>query len=434
MGNNKEKNNIIAVVGLGYVGLPIALAFDKAGFLVVGFDINEKKIKNLKSGIDSNEEISAKELLKSKINFTTDPKLISGAEFIIVAIPTPINEFNEPDMTLLERASELIGKNLRKGQIIVFESTVYPGVTEDICAPIMEKYSGLKCGADFKIGYSPERMNPGDKKHNVETIIKVVSGMDKESLEKIANLYRIICKSGIHKASSIKVAEAAKVIENIQRDLNIALMNELSKIFSKIGLDTHEVLEAAATKWNFYKFTPGLVGGHCIGVDPYYLTHLAQKLGYHPQVILAGRDINNSMAYFVSVIMAKELKKLGKFPKKSKVLVMGLTFKENVKDSRNSKSFDVINGLKKSGIAMTAHDPLLENEDIIEEYGEKNIRDFKKLRGKFDGVIICVPHKKFSDLQLKDFKKILAENAIIIDVKGAFRDLFKNSGFIYKRL
>lgn len=433
MGNNKAKKNIIAIVGLGYVGLPLALAFDKAGFLVVGFDINERKIKNLKSGIDSNEEISKKELLKSRINFTTDQKLISGAEFIIAAIPTPINEFNEPDMTLLERASELIGKNLRKGQIVIFESTVYPGVTEDICAPIMEKYSGLKCGADFKIGYSPERMNPGDKKHNVETIIKVVSGMDKESSEKIANLYKIICKGGIHKSSSIKVAEAAKVIENIQRDLNIALVNELSRIFSRIGLDTHEVLEAAATKWNFHKFTPGLVGGHCIGVDPYYLTHLAQKLGYHPQVILAGRNINDSMAYYVSVIMAKELKKLGKFPNKSKVLVMGLTFKENVKDSRNSKSFDVINGLKKTGIAVTAHDPLLENEEI-EEYGEKNIRDFQKLRGKFDGVIICVPHKKFSNLQLKDFKKILVENAIIIDIKGAFKNLFKNSGFIYKRL
>ena len=433
MKNNKEKNNIIAVVGLGYVGLPLALAFDKAGFFVIGFDINEKKIKNLKSGIDSNEEISKKELLKSKINFTADPKLISEAEFIIAAIPTPINEFNEPDMTLLERASELMGKNLRKGQIIIFESTVYPGVTEDICAPIMEKYSGLKCGADFKIGYSPERMNPGDKKHNVETIIKVVSGMNKESLEKIAKLYKTICKGGVHKASSIKVAEAAKVIENVQRDLNIALINELSQIFNRIGLDTHEVLEAAATKWNFHKFTPGLVGGHCIGVDPYYLTHLAQKLGYHTQVILAGRDINDSMAHYVSVLMTKELKKYDKIPKKSKVLVMGLTFKENVKDSRNSKSFDVINGLKKSGIEVTAHDPLLENEDI-EEYGEKNIRDFEKLRERFDGIVICVPHKKFSDLQLKDFKKILAENAVIIDVKGAFKNLFKNSHYIYKRL
>ncbi|MEK7627765.1 MAG: nucleotide sugar dehydrogenase [Patescibacteria group bacterium] len=433
MGNNKAKKNIIAVVGLGYVGLPLTLAFDKAGFSVVGFDINEKKIKNLKSGIDSNEEIPKKELLKSKINFTIDPKFISESEFIIAAIPTPINEFNEPDMTLLERASELIGKNLRKGQIVIFESTVYPGVTENICAPIMEKYSNLKCGADFKIGYSPERINPGDKEHNVETIVKVVSGMDEESLKKIADLYKTICKGGIHKASSIKVAEAAKVIENIQRDLNIALMNELSRIFDKIGLDTHEVLEAAATKWNFHKFTPGLVGGHCIGVDPYYLTHLAQKLGYHPQVILAGRNINDSMAYYISVIMAKELKKIDKLPKKSKVLIMGLTFKEDVKDSRNSKSFDVINGLKKSGIQTTAHDPFLNNEDI-EEYGEKNIRDFKKLRGKFDGVIICVPHKKFNDIPLKDFKKIFAENAIIIDIKGAFKNLFKNSSYIYKRL
>ena len=433
MKNNKEKNNIIAVVGLGYVGLPLALAFDKAGFFVIGFDINEKKIKNLKSGIDSNEEISKKELLKSKINFTANPKLISEAEFIIAAIPTPINEFNEPDMTLLERASELMGKNLRKGQIIIFESTVYPGVTEDICAPIMEKYSGLKCGADFKIGYSPERMNPGDKKHNVETIIKVVSGMDRESSEKIADLYKKICKGGIYKASSIKVAEAAKVIENIQRDLNIALVNELSRIFDRIGLYTHEVLEAAATKWNFHKFTPGLVGGHCIGVDPYYLTHLAQKLGYHPQVILAGRNINDSMAHYVSLIMAKELKKNDKIPKESQVLVMGLTFKENVKDSRNSKSFDVINGLKKSGIKVTAHDPLLKNEDM-EEYGEKNIRDFGKLLERFDGIVICVPHKKFSDLQLKDFKKILAENAVIIDVKGAFKNLFQHTNYIYKRL
>lgn len=434
---NKPNKDNIAIVGLGYVGLPLAVSFDKAGFFVIGFDINKKKIAQMKRGIDPANEIDSVALKKSKIKFTDNPANLRKTHFIIAAIPTPVTPNNEPDLTLVKNASRLIGENLTRGQIVVFESTVYPGVTEEVCAPIMEKYSSLQCGKDFKIGYSPERINPGDKEHTIETIIKVVSGMDQESLEEIADLYSTVCKAGVHKTSSIKVAEAAKIIENIQRDLNIALMNELTQIFHKLRIDTHEVLEAAGTKWNFHKYTPGLVGGHCIGVDPYYLTHLAQKLGHHPQVILAGRHINDSMAYYVADMLARELRKSTNDLSQTKVLVMGLTFKENVRDSRNSKAFDLIKRLREEyEIKTLAHDCFIDKKNIAKEYPHAadilidNPMEIKNL----DGLVICAAHNEFLNYKLEDFNKILNPNAVIIDIKGVFKNLFQNSSYIYKRL
>lgn len=418
----------ICVVGLGYVGLPLAVRFSKF-FEVIGFDINKKRIFQLKKGKDYSGEISEKELANSKILFTHNPQKIKKADFIIVCVPTPIDKFKKPDLSHLKSASVIIGKNLKKNAIVVYESTVYPGVTEEVCAPILEKYSKLKLGKEFKIGYSPERINPGDKEHTIDKIIKVVSGMDGETTEIIAKVYGRAIPAGIHRAPNIKTAEAAKVIENIQRDLNIALMNELSNIFYKMGLHTKDVLEAAATKWNFHKYYPGLVGGHCIGVDPYYLTYKAEELGYHPEIILAGRRINDNMHKFVVEKLIKSLNKVGKLPSKSKVLVMGLTYKENVKDARNSRVKYLIEELKEFGIEILCCDPLLEDEIVEKNFGVKNC-PFKKI----DAIILASPHNEFKGVGLDGLKKKLNAPPLL-DLKGLFdRKEAEEKGFMWEGL
>jgi len=424
------KKNTIAVVGLGYVGLPLAVEFAKAGFKVIGYDIDSERIKRLQNGFDKNYEVSSQELKKNKIHYTNQSKYLRLANFIIAAIPTPITITNQPDLSLLLSACKVIGENLSKGSIVVFESTVYPGVTEDICVPIIEKASSLKCGRDWQIGYSPERINPGDKNHTLVTTVKVVSGMDKESLQKIAKVYSMVCQNGIYQAPNIKTAEAAKVIENIQRDLNIALVNELSLIFHRLGLNTQEVLEAAGTKWNFLKFTPGLVGGHCIGVDPYYLVHKAEEIGYHPQVITAGRRVNDYMGEFVAELTIKGLIAAKKGIFGAKVLILGLTFKENIKDFRNSKIIVTIKKLKEFGVRIFGYDPHIKRNNLERTFEVKAIRN---LSGKYDAVIIATPHQIF----LQDEKKILKllrGKPMIMDVKGAFKSLRKKRGIIYLSL
>jgi UDP-N-acetyl-D-galactosamine dehydrogenase len=407
----------IAVVGLGYVGLPIAVAFGKQA-LVIGFDINKAKIDELRKGIDRTGEVSRQDLKKSQVRYTSEPTDLKAADFIIVAVPTPINEALQPDLTALRRASELIGSNLSSGTIIVYESTVYPGATEEVCLPILEKASGLKCGLDFKIAYSPERINPGDKEHTLEKIIKVVSAQDEESLEIVARTYALVVRAGIHCASSIKVAEAAKVIENTQRDLNIALMNELSLIFHRLGVDTKAVLEAAGTKWNFLKFSPGLVGGHCIGVDPYYLTTKAESVGYHPEVILAGRRINNSMGKFVAEHTMKLLSQLERPISGLKVAVLGLTFKENVPDLRNSRVPDIVNELKEYGLEVMVHDPLAEPEEAVAEYGLR-LLPWERIK-QVDGIVFAVPHRQYLQTDIQELLKPLRRqrNSVVVDVKG----------------
>lgn len=409
----------IAVVGLGYVGLPIAVAFGKQG-PVVGFDINKTKIDELRRGIDRTGEVSPADLKVSQVQYTWEPAELKSADFIIVAVPTPINEALQPDFTALQKSSELIGKNMSPGTIVVYESTVYPGATEEVCLPILERVSGMKSGVDFKIGYSPERINPGDKEHTLEKIIKVVSAQDAESLEIVAKTYGAVVKAGIHRASSIKVAEAAKVIENTQRDLNIALMNELSLIFHRLGIDTKSVLEAAGTKWNFLRFFPGLVGGHCIGVDPYYLTAKAESVGYHPQVILSGRRINNGMGKFVAEQTMKLLSQLPRPVNELKVAVLGLTFKENVPDLRNSKVPDIINELREYGVQVVVHDPIAESEEAVHEYGIKLI-DLKQIKD-VDGVIVAVAHRSFLEMGLSELLKPLRDqkSGVLIDVKSIF--------------
>jgi len=422
----------ICVVGLGYVGLPLAVRFSKF-FEVIGFDINERRISQLKKGNDHSGEVSEKELTNSKIVFTCNPKKIKEGDFIIVCVPTPIDSFKRPDLSHLKSASMIIGKNLKKNAIVVYESTVYPGVTEEVCAPILEKYSELKLGKEFKIGYSPERINPGDKTHTIDKIVKVVSGIDEETTEIIAKIYGRAIPAGIYKATNIKTAEAAKVIENIQRDLNIALMNELSKIFYKMGLHTRDILEAAATKWNFYKYYPGLVGGHCIGVDPYYLTYKAEELGYYPEIILAGRRINDDMHKFVAEKLIKSLNKIGKLPSKSKVLVMGLTYKENVKDARNSRVKYLIEELKEFGIEVLGCDPLLDDETVEKNFKVKNY-SFKKI-GKVDAIILVSPHKEFKDIGLDGLKNKLNSPPFLLDLKGLFdRREAEEKGFIWEGL
>jgi UDP-N-acetyl-D-glucosamine/UDP-N-acetyl-D-galactosamine dehydrogenase len=407
----------IAVVGLGYVGLPIAVAFGKRT-AVIGFDINKAKIEELRKGIDRTGEVSRQDLKKAQVRYTSEPTDLKAADFIIVAVPTPINEALQPDLTALQRASELIGSNLSPGTIIVYESTVYPGATEEVCLPILEKASGLKCGLDFKIAYSPERINPGDKEHTLEKIIKVVSAQDEESLEIVAKIYGLVVRAGIHRASSIKVAEAAKVIENTQRDLNIALMNELSLIFHRLGVDTKSVLEAAGTKWNFLKFSPGLVGGHCIGVDPYYLTTKAESVGYHPEVILAGRRINNSMGKFVAEHTMKLLSQLERPISDLKVAVLGLTFKENVPDLRNSRVPDIVNELKEYGLEVMVHDPLAEPEEAVAEYALR-LLPWDRIR-QVDGIVLAVPHRQYLQTDLQELLKPLRRqrNSVVVDVKG----------------
>lgn len=444
------KQEKISVVGLGYVGMPLAVAFAEK-VSVIGFDINKTKIEEYKTGHDRTNEVGNERVKKTSVYFTSDETELRKAKFHIVAVPTPINDDTTPDLRPVIGASEVVGRNLTKGSIVVFESTVYPGVTEEICAPILEKKSGLKCGVDFTIGYSPERINPGDKIHTVDKITKIVSGMDEETLEEVAKIYELIVSVGVHRAESIKVAEAAKVIENSQRDINIAFMNELSIIFNKMGIDTRAVLEAAGTKWNFLKFSPGLVGGHCIGVDPYYLTYRAQQLGYNSQVILAGRRINDGMGKYVAENTVKKLIKADKQIKGAKVIIMGITFKENCPDVRNSKVIDIARELEEYGINIKVFDPIADKEEVWHEYriqlsNEEELKDA-------DGIIFAVAHDEFKKFDLEKIKncystsKVLLEevavtskdnvisNHVLIDVKGIFnkREALQK-GFLYWRL
>lgn len=428
---NELNNIVICVVGLGYVGLPLALAFGKTNIRTYGFDINKKRINTLKKGIDISEELTKKEVLDSNLIYSYDEKDIKKANFIIIAVPTPINKANQPDLSLIKKASETVGRNLQKEAMVVYESTVYPGVTEDICGPILEKESGLKCGIDFKIGYSPERINPGDKEHTIDKIVKVVSAQDSNSLKIVSKVYQLICLAGVYETKNIKTAEAAKVIENTQRDINIALINELSLIFHRMNIDTTEVLEAAATKWNFLQFTPGLVGGHCIGVDPYYLVYKAEELGYHPQVISAGRRVNDYMPEFVAHETLKGLVEANKNIRGAKILILGLTFKENVKDIRNSKIADTINKLLDFGVEIFGFDPYLNKEEVGEEF--KNIKIINKLKGKYDAIIIASAHKQFLNQQ-DQILNLIQDNLVVVDVKNIFRGLNNNKKVIYKNL
>jgi len=417
-----EKKKTLAVIGLGYVGLPIALEFAKK-IKVIGFDINAERVEMMRNGMDPSNELDASSFENCDIEFTNNLDVLRKANFFIVAVPTPVDDHNVPDLIPVQRASETIGKVLKKGDYVVFESTVYPGCTEEDCAPIIEKWSGLKMIEDYKLGYSPERINPGDKEHTITSITKVVSGCCNESLDVIAKVYELVVKAGVHRASSIKVAEAAKIIENTQRDLNIALMNELSIIFDKMGINTFEVLEAAGTKWNFLKFQPGLVGGHCIGVDPYYLTYKSQKLGYDSQVILAGRTINDGMAGYVAKKILQHIIKNNGNVKDAKVLVMGATFKENVSDIRNSKVADVVKELKSFSLNVEVTDPHASSEELQHEYGFSLV---DKTGNDYDAVIVTVPH---SDYKLYDdayFTSITKPTAIIADLKGTYRNKIKN--------
>jgi UDP-N-acetyl-D-galactosamine dehydrogenase len=417
---NKEAK--LAVIGLGYVGLPIALAFARK-IKVIGFDINQERVDMMRNNIDPSEELESSAFEGCDIHFTASIDELKEANFFIVAVPTPIDEHNLPDLKPLLGASTTVGKVLKNGDYVVFESTVYPGCTEEDCIPVLEKQSGLKFIDDFKVGYSPERINPGDKEHTITKILKVVSGCDDESSDIIAKTYEIIVEPGVHKASSIKVAEAAKIIENTQRDVNIALMNELSIIFNKMGINTYEVLEAAGTKWNFLKFMPGLVGGHCIGVDPYYLTHKAESLGYHAQIINSGRFINDSMGEYIAKQTVQKMIAAKKDMNKSTVLVMGATFKEDVSDIRNSKVADVIKELKNYGLTVDVVDPHASSDDLQHEYGF----ELKPIIGaNYDAVVVAVNHKPYKELNEEYFTSISNEGAILVDLKGLYRGKIKN--------
>lgn len=416
-----KKEAKIAVIGLGYVGLPIALAFAKK-VKVIGFDINEKRVALMNKGIDPSDELTKKDFSGSDIKFTHKLEDLKEANLFIIAVPTPIDEHNLPDLKPLIGASTTVGKVLKKDDYVVYESTVYPGCTEEDCIPVLEKLSGLKYIKDFKVGYSPERINPGDKEHTITKILKVVSGCDKESLDNISKVYEIIVEPGTHKAASIKVAEAAKIIENTQRDVNIALMNELSIIFSRMGINTYDVLAAAGTKWNFLKFFPGLVGGHCIGVDPYYLTYKAESLGYHARVINSGRYVNDSMGFYVAKNIVKRMSALGKNISKSKVLIMGATFKENVSDIRNSKVADIVKELKSFSVKVDVVDPHADSDELQHEYGF----GLNKIGKGYDGVIVAVNHKEYISLDEKFFKSILSSKGVLVDVKGMYRGKMNN--------
>lgn len=425
----KEK---LSLVGLGYVGMPIAVAFAKK-VDVIGFDLNAAKIKLYKSGIDPTREVGDA-IKETTVEFTADEMRLREARFHIVAVPTPVNADHTPDLTPVEGASELLGRNLTKGSVVVFESTVYPGVTEDVCVPILERASGLKCGVDFKIGYSPERINPGDKVHRLETITKIVSGMDAETLDIVAKAYELVVDAGVYRASSIKVAEAAKVIENSQRDINIAFMNELSIIFNKMGIDTKSVLEAAGTKWNFLNFYPGLVGGHCIGVDPYYLTYKAEMLGYHSQIILAGRRINDDMGKYVAENCVKSLIAADKPVKDARVAILGFTFKENCPDTRNSKIIDIVNELKEYGVTPLVADPQADAAEAKRLYGLV-FADMALVRN-MDAVILAVAHEEFKALSMGDLNAMYGEGRrVLLDVKGLLdRKTYEDAGYLYWRL
>ncbi|MBQ6806769.1 MAG: nucleotide sugar dehydrogenase [Lachnospiraceae bacterium] len=425
----------VSLVGLGYVGMPIAVAFARK-IKVVGFDLNEKKIDLYKNGIDPTNEVGNDVIKNTTVEFTADPSKLKEAKFHIVAVPTPVNDDHTPDLTPVEGASRILGQNLTKGSVVVFESTVYPGVTEDVCVPILEKESGLKCGVDFKIGYSPERINPGDKVHRLETITKIVSGMDEETLDIVAKVYELVVEAGVYRAESIKVAEAAKVIENSQRDINIAFMNELSIIFHKMNIDTKSVLEAAGTKWNFLPFMPGLVGGHCIGVDPYYLTYKAEDLGYHSQIILSGRRINDDMGKYVAESLVKNLIKTDVAVKGAKVAILGFTFKENCPDTRNTKIIDIYNELGEYGIKPLVVDPAADADEAKKLYGitfgtKEDIKDM-------DAVVIAVAHDEFLKLTKEDISKFYApkhKQKVLMDIKGLLdRKEYLTEDYLYWRL
>lgn len=428
-----ERKESLSLVGLGYVGMPIAVAFAKK-INVIGYDLNKAKIDLYKNGIDPTNEVGNEAIKNTTVNFTSDETELRKAKFHIVAVPTPVNDDHTPDLTPVEGASRILGRNLTKGSVIVFESTVYPGVTEDVCVPILEKESGLKCGVDFKIGYSPERINPGDKIHRLETITKIVSGMDAETLDCVAKVYELVVDAGVHRAPSIKVAEAAKVIENSQRDINIAFMNELSIIFNKMGIDTKSVLEAAGTKWNFLRFAPGLVGGHCIGVDPYYLTYKAEMLGYHSQVILAGRRINDDMGKYVAENIVKKLISAGKSVKNAKVAILGFTFKENCPDTRNTKVIDIVNELREYSIEPLIADPVADSDEAKRLYGIE-FTPVDKIKD-VDALVVAVAHNDFSGMTVSDTDKFFADdNRICIDVKGIYnREEYEKAGYTYWRL
>jgi UDP-N-acetyl-D-glucosamine/UDP-N-acetyl-D-galactosamine dehydrogenase len=407
----------VSVIGLGYVGLPVAIAFGQKA-RTIGFDVSTRRIDELKQGHDRNEEVSAEVLRSADIVYTSNCEDLREADFHIVAVPTPVDDAHQPDLNPVLSATETVGKALKKGDIVVYESTVYPGVTEDECVPVLERVSGLKFGTDFTVGYSPERINPGDREHTFTKIKKVVSGSDPATLEIVSDTYSSVVTAGVHKATSIKVAEAAKVIENTQRDLNIALMNELAIIFSRLGIDTTEVLEAAGTKWNFLKFRPGLVGGHCIGVDPYYLTHKAEKIGYIPQVILAGRRINDSMGKFIAQQTVKEVIRAGHGVFDSTVTVLGLTFKENCPDLRNSKVIDIIRELQEFGITVQVHDPLADPEDAKHEFGVELVK-WEELKPA-TAIIVAVAHDDYTKLRPTDLKKLSRNSPVLMDVKSLY--------------
>lgn len=427
----------LALVGLGYVGMPIAVAFAKKGLKVVGYDLSAEKIELYKSGVDPTKEVGDEIIKTTTVEFTTDEMKLQEAKFIIIAVPTPVNTDHTPDLTPVIGASEIVGRNLTKGSIVVYESTVYPGCTEDVCIPILEKKSGLKCGVDFKIGYSPERINPGDKVHRLENIHKIVSGCDKEALEEIKNIYNIVIEVGTHPVSNLRTAEAVKVVENSQRDINIAFMNELAMVFDKMDIDTNEVVDGMNTKWNALGFRPGLVGGHCIGVDPYYFTYQAEKLGYHSQIILNGRIVNDSMGAYVAEAAIKQMIAANQAPKKSKVVILGLTFKENCPDTRNSKVYDIIKKLNEYDIKPVVVDPWANERDAMKEYGVT----LTKLEDVTDAdcVIVAVAHNEFKDLSFDDLKKLYKESLdnekVLIDVKGIYKvNELKASGMKFWRL
>ncbi|MBI4135794.1 nucleotide sugar dehydrogenase [Candidatus Uhrbacteria bacterium] len=436
MGLPRLEDVKIAIIGLGYVGLPLAVAFGKSRFApVIGLNKSKARIDSLLAGHDPNKDVSDADIAAAKVEFTLDPSVLAQVNFIIVTVPTPITQARQPDLTLVREASETVGKYIKPGTVVVYESTVYPGVTEEVCIAIIEKASGLKCGKDFKIGYSPERVNPGDHEHTLERIVKVVSGMDQETLDLVATVYSEICKGGVHKAPNIKTAEAAKVIENIQRDLNIALMNELTLIFHRLGINTKDVVEAAGTKWNFHKYQPGLVGGHCIGIDPYYLTYRAQELGYNPEVILAGRRINDWMPEYVADLTIRGLVEAGKAVQGSRVLVLGLTFKENIRDIRNSKIADTIKKLKSYGVQVLGYDPNL-YQDEVEKFGVEYMPDLGNV-AKIDGIILATLHDQFKTILLNDLIKYFNGNGrgVLVDVKSYFLDEAKKiPNLIYKCL
>jgi len=417
-----DKKKKLAVLGLGYVGLPIALEFAKK-ISVIGFDISENRLEEMRKGIDPSGELGASDFAGCDIEFTASVDKLKEASFFIVTVPTPIDEHNLPDLKPILGATKFIGKALKKGDYVVYESTVYPGCTEEDCIPILEELSGLKFIRDFKVGYSPERINPGDKEHTITKIKKVVSGCDAESLEEISGTYEIIVKAGVFKATSIKVAEAAKIIENTQRDVNIALMNELSIIFNKMNINTYDVLEASGTKWNFIRFQPGLVGGHCIGVDPYYLTYKAQELGYHAQVINSGRYVNDSMGFYVAKQTVKKIIAAGKDVSKAKVLIMGATFKENVEDIRNSKVADVVKELVSYGVTVEVTDPKANSAELKKEYGFELVKEPGK---NYDAIIVAVNHREYLELEENWFQAISGKDGLFIDIKGIFKGKIRN--------